>query len=398
MQVQRKASTIVGMVGLLFASASSLPPLALADTVATGSAPESLRCSGLINVEASRPGPEYELRGWDYRWEVFNQDATISSPFGVAVDRNCNVYVANYSPTGGNVVKLSSDGKTVAEWGTPGHGAGQFERLEGVAVDANGNIYAADSANSRVQKLTSSGSVDMVWGSQFKCRDLPGTKCQVVPDDAGFHGNLSVGVDGTGKLFVVDGSYGMRVFNSAGPLSSKWGKALSSEPGGFRAADGVAFDNAGNIYVADALNYRIQKFAPDGSTIAQWGSKDGKLAFNQPAGVAVDLEGNVYVADTDNQRLVMLSPSGEYVTEWGRCFDGGTPCQRPGIGDAAGEFAQPHHVQVNARGELFVADRANNRIQVRKAYPVWVSTKADQGTGTAASDGPAESTEGEPAE
>jgi hypothetical protein len=376
MHLQRKMTATVGSLGLLLLSALSLTPAASAQNTPGSQAPESLRCSGLIDVEASRPGPDYELRGWDYRWEVFNKDASISSPFGVAVDRACNVYVANYSPTGGSIVKLSPEGDALAQWGTPGHGAGQFERLEGVAVDAAGNVYAADSANSRVQKLTSAGNVDMVWGSQFKCRDLPGTRCQVVPDDAGFHGNLSVGVDGSGKLFVVDGSYGVRVFDPSGALATRWGTALSSQPGGFRAADGVAFDASGNVYVADVLNYRIQKFGADGSILAQWGSKDGPLTFNHPAGVAVDLQGNVYVADTDNQRVVMLSPAGEYITEWGRCFDGGTPCQRPGIGDAPGEFAQPHHVQVNARGELFVADRANNRIQVRKAYPTWVQVNA----------------------
>lgn len=372
MQLLRKASAPIGIAALFVATASMFGPAAAAQSTNGAAAPESLRCAGLIDAEASRPGPDYELRGWEHRWEVFNRDASVSTPFGVAVDRACNVFVANYSPTGGSLVKLSSEGNTLAQWGTPGHGAGQFERLAGVAVDGAGNIYAADSANGRVQKLTSAGNVDMVWGSQFKCRDLPGTKCQIVPQDAEFHGNLSVGVDGTGKLFVVDGSYGVRVFNTNGALAAKWGTPLSSQPGGFRAADGIAFDTSGQTYVADALNYRIQKFAADGSALAQWGSKSGPLAFNQPAGVAVDLQGNVYVSDTDNHRVVMLSTTGEYVTEWGRCSDGARPCQRPGIGDAPGEFAQPHHLQVNARGELFVADRANNRIQVRKAYPVWV--------------------------
>lgn len=372
MHPRRMIRLSISSIGLFLIGAAALPGLVLAQSQPGPAAPESLRCQGLVDVDASRPGPDYELRGWDYRWEVFNKEASVSSPFGVAVDRACNVYVANYSPTGGNVVKLSPDGATLAQWGTPGHGAGQFERLEGVAVDASGNVYAADSANGRVQKLTTSGAVERVWGSQFKCRDLPGTTCHVVPDDVGFHGNLSVGVDGTGKLFVVDGSYGVRVFHPTGALGAKWGTPMSSQPGGFRAADGVAFDSSGNIYVADALNYRIQKFGADGAPVAQWGAKDGPLELNQPAGVAVDLAGNVYVADTDNQRVVMLSPAGEYITEWGHCYSGDQPCQRPGIGDAPGEFAQPHHLQVNARGELFVADRANNRIQVRKAYPIWV--------------------------
>ena len=116
----------------------------------------------------------------------------------MALDHNCNVYVANYSPTGGSLVRLAPDGSTQAQWGTPGHGAGQLERLEGVAVDAGGNVYAADSANGRVQKFSPDGQVVQVWGSTFKCRDLT-VPCQVIPQEASLNGSLNVGVNGRGS-------------------------------------------------------------------------------------------------------------------------------------------------------------------------------------------------------
>jgi hypothetical protein len=369
-KISSSAAAVASAATLLIASLTGLTPAAAAQGL-TAAAPEGLRCPGLIDLEASRPGPDYEFRGWDYRWEVFNRDAAVAEPMGVALDRNCNVYVANFSPAGGTIIKLGPDGSTLATIGGSGHGAGQFERLEGVAVDQNGNMYAADAGNNRIQKLTPSGQLTQAWGSTFKCRDLPGIKCQSLSSDDSFHGTLSVGVDGGGKVFAVDGSYGIRVFAPDGPLATKWGTFLSAQPGGFRDARGVAIDVAGNVYVADANNYRIQKFTPDGTPVAQWGSKDGALRLDKPKGVAVDAEGNVYVADTDAQRIVALSSNGEYVQEWGRCYQGGSPCQRSGFGDAPGEFAQPHQLVVNGRGELFVADRMNHRIQVRKAYPIW---------------------------
>jgi DNA-binding beta-propeller fold protein YncE len=363
------AATVSGAAMLLM-SLTSLTPTASAQSLGSA-APEGLRCGGLIDLESSRPGPDYEFRGWDYRWETFNRDASVAEPMGVALDRNCNVYVANYSATGGSIVKLGPDGSTLAKFGGSGHGAGEFERLEGVAVDATGNMYAADAGNGRIQKLSPSGQVSQAWGSPFKCRDLPGIKCQSLSSDDSFHGTLAVGVDGNGKIFVVDGSHGVRAFVPDGPLAAKWGTFLGSQPGGFKDARGIGFDVAGNVYVADANNNRIQKFTPDGAAVAHWGSKDGALRFDKPKGVTVDGEGNVYVADTDAARIVMLSASGDYIQEWGRCYQGGSPCQRSGIGEGQGEFAQPHQMVVNARGELFVADRMNHRIQVRKAYPMW---------------------------
>lgn len=373
-RVRAACAAAVGAVALV--ASGTLPAAVHAAPAASELAPAGLRCAGLIDLQASRPGPDYELRGWDYRWEVFNQEGVIQQPFGVALDGECNVYVANYSPTGGEMVKLSPTGATLARWGGPGKEPGQFERLEGVAVDPAGKVYAADSANGRLQRFAAPGQPDRLWASQFGCsRVAPaGVACQTVPQDASFHGNLAVGVDGAGNVYVVDGSYGIKKFAPSGGLAGRWGTFNSSEPGGFRQADGIAFDAQGNIYVADTQNNRVQKFAPDGAPLAQWGSKDGALRFNQPAGVAVDGAGMVYIADTDNHRVVALSPEGQVVRQWGVCAaDGGAggACPSARIGSAPGQFAQPHHLVANARGEIFVADRMNNRVQVLKAYPIW---------------------------
>src|SRR5262249_2117773 len=144
------------------------------------------------------------------------------------------------------IVKLSPAGETVARWGSEGKQAGQFDRLEGVAVDGAGNVFAADSGNDRLQKLSPTGQPALVWASEFGCRDVS-IKCQVVPD--AFFGTLN-----------------------------------------------LTADSAGNAYVVDAHN-QIQKFGPDGSRIGRWGNQgSGAGQFSQPRGLSLDRGGFIYVA------------------------------------------------------------------------------------------------------
>ena len=88
----------------------------------------------------------------------------------------------------------------------------------------------------------------------------------------------------------------------------------------------MAVDASGNVYVADMVNDRIQKFTSEGTFLAKWGSQgNGDGQFRIPSGVAVDASGNVYVADSDNDRIQVFA-SGEAsptptpipgVTSWG---------------------------------------------------------------------------------
>ena len=74
--------------------------------------------------------------------------------------------------------------------------------------------------------------------------------------------------------------------------------------GKFKKPGGVAVDAAGNVYVADTGNHRIQKFTSNGVLLAKWGKEgSGNCEFRSPEGVAVDASGNVYVADTGNHRI-----------------------------------------------------------------------------------------------
>jgi len=180
---------------------------------------------------------------------------------------------------------------------------------------------------------------DLKWGSSG-------------PGDSQFQLPYGVAVDNAGNVYVADTSNDrIQKFNATGSFITKWGGHGSAD-GQFDYPFGVAVDNAGNVYVADNNNNRIQKFNATGSFITKWGSEgtdDGQFAG--PYGVAVDNAGNVYVADTYNHRIQKFNATGSFITKWGE------------YGSGNGQFHNPSGVAVDNAGNVYVADKYNNRIQ-----------------------------------
>jgi sugar lactone lactonase YvrE len=258
-------------------------------------------------------------------------DGQFKYPYGVAVDASGNVYVAdtlNY-----RIQKFNSDGTFLTKWGSNGTGDGQFNMPYGVAVDSDCNVYVADTDNHRIQKFDSDGTFLTKWGSN-------GT------GDGQFDMPLGVAVDASGNVFVTDFSNRcIQKFDTDGTFLLKW-----EYEGGDPA--GVAVDSAGVVYVADAVNCSIKKFSNGGSFLATFGSQgtgDGQFSF--PIGIAVDAEDHVYVADTLNFRIQKFDTDGTFLTKWGS----------EGTGD--GRFLFPMSVAVDLSGMVYVADLDNFRIQ-----------------------------------
>ncbi|MEN6342514.1 MAG: PKD domain-containing protein, partial [Methanospirillum sp.] len=217
-------------------------------------------------------------------WGSFGTgDGQFSSPFGVAVDPDGNVYVTD--ALNNRTQKFSSDGDYLAQWGGPGTGNGQFNIPTGIAVDAAGNVYVADYGNSRVQKFTSEGGYLTQWG--------------------GISGPYGIAVNADGSRVYVSEvqTTRVRIFDTAGtPLGSFGGPGTGDGQVDYPLF--IAVDAAGSVYVADTGNDRVQKFTSAGDFVTKWGSRgSGDGQFDKPAGIAVDSSGFVYVADWVNNRV-----------------------------------------------------------------------------------------------
>jgi len=175
----------------------------------------------------------------------------------------------------------------------------------------------------------------------------------------------------------------------AGDGSPSFRDATKSAPSAFSDPFGIAINDDGVIFIADAGDSnRIRKLTPDGSVTTVAGSVEGyadgpgtQAAFNTPSGIALDSEGNLFVADTGNNRIRKLSPAGLVSTVAGD----GTGGYVDGPGTQA-RFDGPIGLAVDTNGNIYVADTYNDRIRKITSDGV-VTTVAGAGLGYA--DGPA---------
>ncbi|CAK4868622.1 unnamed protein product [Aphanomyces euteiches] len=152
---------------------------------------------------------------------------------------------------------------------------------------------------------------------------------------------------------------------------------LYSRYGGFEEPGGVVADSSGNMYVADAVNNRIQKLNADTQAWSEWGKRGGQTGsslgeFDMPLGLTVDSQDNLYVADTWNSRIQKLDANTNIWSEWTTA-------------GAFGEFKHPYGVTVDSKGNMYVADTGNHRILKRDAVTLtwsrWGTIDDKAGTG-----------------
>ena len=285
---------------------------------------------------------------------------------------------------------------TVAGTGSPGFSgdnasalSAQIDTVYGVAVDAHGNIYVADSRNNRVRKIAN-GIVTTVAGTgvdDFSGDGLAAASAQLsFPRD--------VVVDAAGNLYIADtGNSRIRKVTSSGVISTVAGNGTAgfAGDGGLASSaqlsypSGLTTDSAGNLYIADSWNYRVRKISTDGKiqTIAGNGSYgpfgDGGSATAASLGLiqslAMDTAGYLYLSDTYNHLVRKVAPSGTISLVVGGGFG---PAADGGSAQAA-TLKFPKGITADTLGNLYIADSLNNRI--RKVSPGGViSTIAGTGT------------------
>ena len=304
--------------------------------------------------------------------------ASFSYPDGAAVDAAGNVYVSSNHRirkiTSAGVVSTfagSAPGSTDAT-GT----AASFSITRGLAVDAAGNVYVADEGNHKIRKITPAGVVSTLAGSgTIGSADGPGIS-------ASFNLPTGVAVDAAGNVYVADRTnHKIRKITSAGVVSTLAGSGAqgSTDATGILASfnfpTGIEVDAAGNVYVAEAGNYKIRKITSAGvvSTLAgsgALGSTDGPgtaASFYIPHDVAVDALGNVYVGE--DYKIRKITSAGVVSTLAGMGWPGGFA---DGIGTAA-KFGYLEGVALDATGNIYVADNPNHRIRKVSLYGYSIS-------------------------
>ncbi len=291
----------------------------------------------------------------------------LNGPDNVAVDLRGDVYVADrdnnrvekFTARGGFVAAL---GRNAGD-GSAGVGNGEFDHPRGVATDGLGDLYVADSRNNRVEKFGSDGR----FQARFGRNGGDGTAGTARGE---FNDPRGLATDRAGNLYVADhGNNRVQKLDPSGRFLSIWGRnggdtSAGVAPGEFNRPRGVAVDGVGDLYVADKGNNRIQEFGPGGLFIRMWGRNGGDGSkgmgngeFNTPYSVAVDRNGRVYVADTFNNRVQSFTPDGVFLSRFGR--DGGSGA----AGNGVGEFRGPYSVATDCRNNLYVSDEGNNRIE-----------------------------------
>ncbi|MBS1827998.1 MAG: hypothetical protein JST93_22000 [Acidobacteria bacterium] len=308
----------------------------------------------------------------------------------LSVDGEGNVYVADSNNH--RIRRIGANGvvETVAGSGTRPAVNLRCEAITGIGdgpvlesrlftpsmavMHGNGNLIVADQMNNRVRQVVA-GQISTLAGSGLHNLFAPGIPATASPmdwptalgvDAAGLvyfsemHSNRVGRVEANGRLAAVAG-VGFPGFSGDG------GRAVAAT---LRRPTGMAFDAAGNLYIADSGNHRVRKVDAAGliTTVAgngraEFGGDGGpavEASLNNPMDVKVDLEGNLYIADTLNHRVRKVDAAGVITTVAGT--------GEPGRGEdlvAAAESAvdHPSSVAVDRAGDLYFTDWQNHRVR-----------------------------------
>jgi sugar lactone lactonase YvrE len=337
-----------------------------------------------------------------------NETAAVSTltfePYGSAVDANGNLY---YSDSNNCLVREIIGGvvQTVAGNGTCGFSGdggpatnASLNFVQGIVIDNFGNLFIADLGNSVIRKVDTTGTITTYAG---------------IPDQAGYSGdngaataallNLpeAVAVDTLGDLFIADTNNNRirRVDVNTKIITTVAGNGTQgySGDGGLATAamlgvpDGLAVDNAGNIYIADTVNAVIREvFSPSnktkpniittivGNNTFGFGGDNGpalSAELTNPAGLFVDpTSGNLWIADYWNNRIRMYNADNLQISTVfgsGLVGDGGVA--------TSASFYFPRTPALDSQGNLYITDAENNRIREVNAITQIVSTVVGNG-------------------
>ena len=324
-------------------------------------------------------------------------------PSAVTTDTAGNIYFTS----GNSVLKTDTKGIITRVAGSSHQGFSgdggpalnaHLSNPSGLVIDSAGNLFIADTGNSRIRRVSAGGIIATIAGSGangFSGDGGPATQASL-----GLIFPVGMAIDNVGNLLFSNQSSGrVRKVSPAGIITTFAGNGQNGFSGDGGPAIGatlvptaLAFDSTGNLYVGDYVNDRIRKITPSGiiTTFAGTGvvgaGGDGGPAANASLGyafgLAFDPSGNLYVADYVNYRIRKIASNGIITTVAG---SGGFGFAGDGSQATGAQMKNPFGVAVDNSGNIFIADYNNQRI--RKVSGGIISTVAGDGDASFAGDG-----------
>jgi uncharacterized protein (TIGR03437 family) len=338
--------------------------------------------------------------------------AILAAPTKVAIDNNGNLLIADWNNqllervtlSNGTISAIAGIGRAAYTGDNVPAATAGLNFPQGITTDHSGNIYFSDTFNERIRKIDTTGTITTIAGigqSGYQGDGGQALKANLsVPQGLRF--------DPSGNLVFADSNN--HVIRSISPQGIITTIAGTGTPGynhdGVPATQSqlykptdVAFDAAGNLYIADSVNNRVRRvdLNKNITTVAGTGtggfSGDGVATSVQlftPTGINFDNSGNLMIADRDNNRLRILTPTGQIKTIAG---DGVQRLNGDGSLAMTASMAAPEGVVMDGAGNIFIADSRNDRIREILGAPATFSTSAGPLTFAASSGGPVTSSQ-----
>ncbi len=287
-----------------------------------------------------------------------SESGQLKEPQGIAVTSSGNEYVLDTANS--RVEEFNTKDELILKFGSKGTEKNEFNEPRGIALDSEGNVWVADTGNNRIEEFSASGTYINKFGTSATLK---------LPQDLVVNSEGDVFVADTGnsriKEWAPEKIEETTYYNTVETFGTKGsGEEQFNEP------QGLTFGAEGNLYVVDTGNNRIDEYATKSKEKAKHvrnfgkeGTGNGQL--KAPHGITTDSAGDVWVADSGNNRIEEFGPTGTFVEVFGK------------EGTSEGKLKKPGAVAIDQENNAWVADTANNNVQE------WTPNGTGYGTGTA---------------